>query len=99
VTTKTKSKSKARQARKAHTERRERKPRTRVQIVSRRALRLPAVLEKSGLKKSALWAKIAEGKFPAPSYPLGDKLPLWDERVIDTWFDRAFAKHDQAVAS
>lgn len=46
--------------------------------MSERLLRLPAVLDRSGYRRSSLYARIAEGLFPAP-ISLGGRSVAWLE--------------------
>jgi len=52
--------------------------------VSQRILRLPEVLRRIGLKKSAVYARVAAGEFPAP-IPLGARAVGWLEAEVDEW--------------
>jgi len=42
-----------------------------------RLLRLKEVLEIVSAKKSSWWAGVKSGRYPAPVYTLGPKLPTW----------------------
>jgi prophage regulatory protein len=53
-----------------------------------RFLRLPEVRRITGLSKSSIYARIAEGTFPAP-VPLGGKAVGWIEAEVNQWvYDR-----------
>ena len=53
--------------------------------VQLKALRLPQVIEKSGLCRSAIYAKAAAGEFPAP-FKLGNsKASAWWDHEVDLW--------------
>ena len=53
-----------------------------------RFLRLPEVRDITGLKKSSIYARIAEGSFPAP-VPLGGRAVGWIEEEVIQWaYDR-----------
>ncbi len=55
-----------------------------------RALRLPAVLEKTGLSRTHLYRLTLQGKFPS-SHRLSERVAVWDEEVIDIWLAEKFA--------
>jgi prophage regulatory protein len=56
-----------------------------------RALRLPAVLEKTGLSRSQLFRLIQQGTFP-PSHKLSERVSVWDEGAIDTFLAEKFGE-------
>jgi len=47
-------------------------------------LRLPQVKQSTGLSKSTIYARIAEGTFPK-QIPLGPRLVVWVESDIQYW--------------
>ena len=47
-------------------------------------LRLPQVKQTTGLSKSTIYARIAEGTFPK-QIPLGPRLVVWVEADIQNW--------------
>jgi prophage regulatory protein len=47
-------------------------------------LRLPQVKSSTGLSKSTIYARIAEGTFPK-QIPLGPRLVVWVESDIQNW--------------
>ena len=47
-------------------------------------LRLPQVKQTTGLSKSTIYARIAEGTFPK-QIPLGPRLVVWVESDIQNW--------------
>lgn len=49
-----------------------------------RLLRLPDVMARVGLKRSAIYQRMGEGKFPK-SRSLGPKCAVWVEAEIDAW--------------
>jgi prophage regulatory protein len=50
-----------------------------------RALRLKQTIAKSGLCRSAIYAKAAKGEFPAP-FKLGNsRASAWWEHEVDAW--------------
>lgn len=49
-----------------------------------RILRLPAVLDRTGLSRSTLYRKIQEGTFPK-QIALGVRTAGWRESAVSTW--------------
>ncbi len=49
-----------------------------------RFLRLPEVIARVGLKRSAIYQRMSEGRFPK-SRSLGPKCTVWVEAEIDHW--------------
>jgi len=49
-----------------------------------RFLRLPQVKQTTGLSKSTIYARIAEGTFPK-QIPIGPRLVVWVESDIQNW--------------
>lgn len=52
--------------------------------VNARLIRLPQVKATTGLSKSSIYARIAEGTFPK-QIPLGPRLVVWVESDIQNW--------------
>ena len=53
-------------------------------MTGQRILRLPDVKARTGLSRSTIYLRIAEGKFPAP-INLGIRSVGWVESEIDAW--------------
>lgn len=49
-----------------------------------RLLRLPEVIARVGLRRSAIYQRMSEGRFPR-SRSLGPKCAVWVEKEIDAW--------------
>lgn len=49
-----------------------------------RLLRLPEVITRVGLKRSAIYQRMTDGRFPR-SRSLGPKCTVWVEAEIDEW--------------
>lgn len=49
-----------------------------------RLLRLPEVMARVGMKRSAIYQRMSEGRFPK-SRSLGPKCAVWIEAEIDAW--------------
>jgi len=52
--------------------------------IQNKFLRLPQVKQTTGLSKSSIYARIAEGTFPK-QIPLGPRLVVWVESDIQKW--------------
>ena len=52
--------------------------------LSQKFLRTPQVKQITGLSKSSIYARIAEGTFPK-QIPLGPRLVVWVESDIQKW--------------
>ena len=52
--------------------------------VPRRLLRLPEVMSRVGLKRSSIYQRMSDGRFPK-SRSLGSKCAVWVEAEIDAW--------------
>lgn len=59
-------------------------PRTVQETAGHRLLRLPAVIEKTGLSRAAIHAKWRRGTFPPP-LKISERAVAWSERSIDLW--------------
>ena len=55
-----------------------------------RLLRLPEVMARVGMKRSAIYQRMSEGRFPK-SRSLGAKCAVWVEKEIDDWIDSVAA--------
>lgn len=53
-------------------------------FVGNRLLHLPEVMARVGMKRSAIYQRISEGKFPK-SRSLGPKCAVWVEAEINAW--------------
>ena len=49
-----------------------------------RLLRLPEVIDRVGLRRSAIYQRMSEGRFPK-SRSLGPKCAVWVEAEIEEW--------------
>lgn len=49
-----------------------------------RLLRLPEVMERVGLRRTAIYQRMREGRFPQ-SRSLGPRCTVWVESEIDDW--------------
>lgn len=56
-----------------------------------RLLRLPEVIARVGLKRSAIYQRMSEGSFPK-SRSLGPKCAVWVEAEIDDWVREVVAR-------
>jgi prophage regulatory protein len=55
-----------------------------------RLLRLPEVIARVGLRRSAIYQRMSEGRFPK-SRSLGPRCTVWVEAKIDAWIALAVA--------
>lgn len=53
-------------------------------VRSRRLVRLPEVLHRTGLSRSTVYRRMELGQFPKP-YPLSSRIVAWAEIEIDQW--------------
>jgi prophage regulatory protein len=51
-----------------------------------RLLRLPEVMRRVGLKRSAIYQRMSEGRFPR-SRAVGSRCTVWVEAEIDEWLN------------
>jgi len=58
--------------------------------VSKRILRVRKVEEKTGLKKSSIYAMVKDGRFPE-QIKLGPRASGWVEEEVDAWIDKQIA--------
>lgn len=58
-------------------------------------LRLPAVKDRTGLSRSTLYARIAQGCFPKP-ISLGSRAVGWLESEVNEWLERQISKGREA---
>jgi prophage regulatory protein len=56
-----------------------------------RLIRLPEVMSRVGLKRSAIYQRMSEGRFPK-SRSLGGKCTVWVEAEIDDWVNSVVAR-------
>ena len=64
-----------------------------------RLLRLPRVLDKTGLSKSSMYEKIASEGFPKPvRLGLDAKSVAWPEHEVDAWIENAIRRRDGSIA-
>ena len=62
-----------------------------------RLIRLPAVEAACGLKRSEIYGRIGEKRFPRP-VPLGGRAVAWVEAEISEWNDARVAERDRGAA-
>ncbi len=66
-------------------------PRNEITRSPTRFLRLPEVLERTGLSRSTIYVRRAEGKFPRP-VSLGGRAVGWVESEMDDWIEERIGK-------
>lgn len=52
----------------------------------RKALRLPFVIEQSGLSRASIYRLVKAGKFPAP-FKLSHRASAWDAEAVNDWLE------------
>jgi len=55
-----------------------------------RLLRLPRVMDGTGMRRSSIYARIKAGTFPSP-IPLGGRAVAWSETEINKWIEDRIA--------
>lgn len=60
-------------------------------------LRLPAVKQSTGLSRSTIYLRVAEGTFPRP-VSLGGRTVGWLENEVQEWLQRRVAASRKAKA-
>jgi prophage regulatory protein len=60
-----------------------------------RLLRLPAVLDRTGLGRDTVYRLIRRGTFPAP-YKISDRASAWKESEISSWIEARAAERGAA---
>jgi prophage regulatory protein len=68
------------------------------QLLPAKFLRLPAVLERCGHKRSTLYLAVAQGRFPKP-VNIGERAVAWVESEIDAWIAARVAESRQAATA
>jgi prophage regulatory protein len=61
-------------------------------------LRLDAVKTRTGLSRTALYLRIADGSFPRP-VNLSKRMVAWPASEVDAWVDHQIALRDQQKES
>jgi prophage regulatory protein len=61
-------------------------------------IRFEEVKAKTGLRHSAIYARISMGAFPKP-VPLGPKARGWVEAEVDAWIKARIAERDDCSAA
>ena len=59
-------------------------------------LRLPAVKARTGLSRSTIYLRIAEGRFPKP-VSLGGRAVGWIEAEVNDWLEQQIETSRQAA--
>lgn len=56
-------------------------------------IRLPAVIQATGLSRSSLYLKISQGDFPPP-VKLSERASAWVDDEINAWIDRQIERRN-----
>lgn len=54
-------------------------------------LRIPRVVDKTGLSRAHIYKLIKEHQFPAP-YKLSERVSVWDEQEVSAWLAAKFSR-------
>ena len=65
--------------------------------MARSISRIAKVSDRTGLGKSTIYAKVANGDFPKP-VKLGPKASGWFDDEVDAWLEERAAERDEAAA-
>jgi prophage regulatory protein len=57
-------------------------------------LRLPAVIDATGLSRSSVYLKIQQGDFPPP-VKLSERASAWVDDEVAAWIDRQIARRNR----
>ncbi len=63
----------------------------------RRLIRRGEVEVRTGLARSTIYAKVADGTFPKP-VPIGRRGKRWCRHEVDEWIEQCIAERDQAAS-
>lgn len=63
-----------------------------------RILRMPLVIERTGLSRSMIYIRISQGTFPR-SISLGPNSVGWLEKEIDEWINSKISDRDERVSA
>ncbi|QGN53471.1 AlpA family transcriptional regulator [Novosphingobium sp. Gsoil 351] len=61
-------------------------------------LRLPAVINRTGLSRSRIYSLLGMGRFPAP-VKLGGRVVAWPDNEISEWISQRIAERDASEMS
>ena len=65
---------------------------------TKRYLRKKAVAERYQIHERSVDRKAMSGQLPRPHYPVGPRVPMWDEEELDQHDRRAGARRAEAAA-
>lgn len=60
-------------------------------------LRLPKVLELTGLSRSELYRQVKDRRFPAP-IPISERMRAWDHNEVSAWIRERREARDKVAA-
>ncbi len=63
---------------------------------TKKFIRLPSVIEKTGYRRTAIYEKIGEGSFPRP-VQLGPRAIAWVEEEIQEWMNERIKERDSVA--
>lgn len=62
-------------------------------VLETQLLRLPAVISRTGLSRSSVYRRVADGTFPAP-VKIGERSCAWASHEVDAWIAATIALRD-----
>lgn len=57
--------------------------------------RLPTVMARTGLSRSEVYRRVAQGTFPAP-VKIGQRSSAWAGKEVDAWIEECIASRSQS---
>lgn len=59
-------------------------------------IKLPEVLERTSLSRSALYRLLSEGRFPTPAKVTGARINAWSADEINAWIEAQLTAREPA---
>ena len=63
-------------------------------VATPQALRMPRVVDKTGLSRAQIYKLVKEHQFPAP-YKLSERVSVWNEQEVSAWLTEKFSRGGQ----
>ena len=60
-------------------------------MMCEKLLRLPGVMTQTGLRRAAIYSRIADGTFPSP-VKIGTRAVAWPESAVQAWIAERIAE-------
>ena len=55
-------------------------------------LRINSVIQRTGLKRSSIYARVKSGNFPAPAKIPGSSVSVWSSVEVQDWIEQTLAR-------